>query len=201
MKPNIFLDLDQTVISAEELEDFKPKKHKNKMKKFKYYYMDDYYVIFERPNLQLFLDYLFTNFNVSIWTAAGKDYALFIIKNIILANKKNRQLDYIFFSYHCDISKDYTNNTKDLSMLWKIYKFNKFNKYNTVILDDYDEVYNTQPNNCIIAKPFEFLDENSEKDMFLIDLIPELEKLKLRIQKEDKNLAKDVNKNLKIKLK
>jgi hypothetical protein len=201
MKPNIFLDLDQTVISAEESEDFKPKKHKNKMKKFKYYYMDDYYVIFERPNLQLFLDYLFTNFNVSIWTAAGKDYALFIIKNIILANKKNRKLDYIFFSYHCNISKDYTNNTKDLTMLWKTYKFGKFNKHNTVILDDYDEVYNTQPNNCIIAKPFEFLDEDSEKDMFLIDLIPELEKLKLRIQKEDKNLAKDVNKNLKIKLK
>jgi hypothetical protein len=201
MKPNIFLDLDQTVISAEELEDFNPKKHKNKMKKFKYYYMDNYYVIFERPNLQLFLDYLFTNFNVSIWTAAGKDYALFIIKNIILANKKNRKLDYIFFSYHCDISKEYTNNTKDLTMLWKTYKFDKFNKHNTVILDDYDEVYNTQPNNCIIAKPFEFLNENSEKDMFLIDLIPELEKLKLRIQKANKNLTKDVNKNLKIKLK
>jgi TFIIF-interacting CTD phosphatase-like protein len=200
-KPNIFLDLDQTIISAEDLSEFNPKKHKSRMKKFKYYYMDNDYVIFERPGLQIFLDYLFANFNVSVWTAASKDYALFIIENIVLAKNKNRKIDYIFFSYHCDLSKDYKNHTKDLRLLWKVYKFNKFNKYNTLIIDDYDEVYETQPNNCIIAKPFEFLDKESEKDRFLLDLIYELEFLRHRLNNNDKDLAKTLNKKLKIKLK
>ena len=40
---------------------------------------DGHYKVFERPGLQEFLDYLFANFNVSVWTAASKSYALFII--------------------------------------------------------------------------------------------------------------------------
>ena len=40
---------------------------------------DYYYVVFERPYLQSFLDYIFDKFNVYVWTAASKDYALYII--------------------------------------------------------------------------------------------------------------------------
>jgi TFIIF-interacting CTD phosphatase-like protein len=104
-KLNIILDLDQTIISAESAEEYDKAKNKTKEKKFIFHNMDNYYTIFERPGLQIFLDYLFKNFNVSIWTAASKDYALFIIDNIILQNKKERQLDWVFFSYHCDLSR------------------------------------------------------------------------------------------------
>lgn len=169
-KPNILLDLDQTLISAESVDDFDRKKYKGKMKKFSYSDMEDYYVVFERPNLQPFLDYLFENFNVSVWTAASKDYALFIIHEIILKRKNDRKLDYIFFSYHCDISKKKKNGSKDLSMLWDIYELKGYNKDNTVILDDYNEVHLTQPSNTIIAHPFEFTSSGSENDTFLIDL-------------------------------
>ena len=100
---NVVLDLDQTLISAEDWDSKDFKKHKNKAKKFEFHDMDGYYIVFERPNLQSFLDYLFANFNVSVWTAASKDYALFIIDKIILS-KPGRHLDWIFFSY-CDISK------------------------------------------------------------------------------------------------
>jgi hypothetical protein len=55
--------------------------------------MENYYIIFERPGLQQFLTFLFKNFNVSIWTAASKDYALFIIDKIIIAGNKNRKID------------------------------------------------------------------------------------------------------------
>ena len=96
--PNIILDLDQTIISAEADEDYDFNKNNKKVKLFKYYDMDSYYIIFERPGLQPFLDFLFSNFNVSIWTAASKDYALFIINKIILQNKKKRKIDWIFFS-------------------------------------------------------------------------------------------------------
>ena len=96
-KPFLFLDLDQTIISAEASEDFNFVKHHKKIKKFHYENMEGYYLIFSRPNLQEFLDYIFKNFNVSVWTAASKDYALFIIDKIILKDLPERKLDYIFF--------------------------------------------------------------------------------------------------------
>ena len=117
-KPNFILDLDQTIISAETCENFDKKKYETKSKLFKFHDMDGLYYIFERPNLQNFLNELFNKFNVSVWTAASKDYALFIINKIILKNK-NRKLDWIFFDYHCDISKKLTDNTKSLKILWE----------------------------------------------------------------------------------
>ena len=93
------LDLDQTLISAEPAEEYDFSKNKSKAKQFVFHDMDGYYVVFERPGLQPFLTYLFDNFNVSIWTAASKDYALFIIEKIILAGNKNRKIDFIFFSF------------------------------------------------------------------------------------------------------
>lgn len=185
-KPNIFLDLDQTLISAYEYNEFDRKKHEKKMKKFNYKIMDKDFFIFERPYLQEFLDYLFKRFNVSIWTAASRDYALFIIDNIILS-KPDRKLDLILFYYHCQLSEEYKGHTKDLSMLWDKYEIKRFNKYNTIILDDYDEVYNTQPKNTIVAKPFEFLNKNSSKDKFLLKIIPELES-RLKKYKNKKKL-------------
>jgi TFIIF-interacting CTD phosphatase-like protein len=185
-KPNIILDLDQTLISSEPFESFDKKKHEKKTKLFKYKNMDDYYLVFERPGLQKFLKFLFKNFNVSVWTAATKDYALFIIENMILKNKKNRHLDYIFFSYHCDISKKLTKNSKDLSLLWKRYKLKGYSKNNTIILDDNDEVYDTQPNRTVRAVPFEFTDENSENDDFLKKITPKLKQILHKISKLDK---------------
>jgi len=173
-KLNLFLDLDQTLISAEAEEEYDFNKNKSKSKLFNYHDMDGYYIIFERPGLQEFLDYVFKKYNVSIWTAASKDYALFIIDKIILKNKPERKLDYIFFAYHCELSKKHNNNSKDLSILWSKFGLTKFNNDNTVILDDYDEVYDTQPNNCIRAKPFYFLEDNSNKDTFLKDVLTEL---------------------------
>lgn len=178
MKFNIILDLDQTLISAEADEDYDFKKYKNKAKMFNYKDMDGYYIVFERPYLQTFLDFLFKNFNVSIWTAASKDYALFIIEKIIIANKEERNIDFIFFSYHCDVSKKMKKGTKDLSMLWDVYNLEEYNKNNTFIIDDYDEVFNLQPDNCIFVKPFEFTKEGSENDNFLKELILHLKKIK-----------------------
>lgn len=174
-KKNILLDLDQTLISAEAEEDFDIKKHKDRAKLFRWKDMDGYYIVFERPHLQEFLDYIFSNFNVSIWTAASKDYALFIIQHIILNGRPERNLDFIFFSYHCGLSKKRKNNSKDLSMIWSEFQLDGYTSNNTVILDDYDEVFNSQKGNCIVADPFEFINEGSENDRFLKDLIPSLD--------------------------
>lgn len=187
-KINLLLDLDQTLISGERTKLFnRNSKHNERKKLFTYENMEDYYLIFERPGLQTFLDHIFEKYNVSIWTAASKDYALFIADKII-HRKPNRKLDFIFFSYHCDLSSDHKNGSKDLSMLWDVYKLDGYNKKNTYILDDYDEVHDTQPKNCIIAKEFEFTKKGSEDDTFLLDLIPKLQTLE-----DDQKDARDIN--------
>lgn len=175
------LDLDQTLISAEPTEEYDFSKNKSKAKKFVFHDMDGYYVVFERPGVQPFLTYLFENFNVSVWTAASKDYALFVIDKVVLAGNKNRKIDFIFFSYHCDISEHMKKGTKDLSLLWDTFKLSGYSKENTVILDDYDEVQNTQPGNCIAAVPFEFSRDGSESDDFLDNLLPQVRLLNEKI--------------------
>jgi TFIIF-interacting CTD phosphatase-like protein len=173
----VILDLDQTIISAEAEEEYDFKKYKSKAKLFKYHDMNSYYIVFERPGLQPFLDFLFANFDVSIWTAASKDYALFIIEKIIIAGRKDRHIDWIFFSYHCDISKRLKAGTKDLNILWDEYQLPGYNKDNTIIIDDYHEVHDTQPDNCVVAEPFEFKKKGSEHDDYFKRLKPELQKL------------------------
>jgi TFIIF-interacting CTD phosphatase-like protein len=203
-KLNIFLDLDQTIISAEPLQndeddfiDMNNGDIKKKMKLYKHHNMENTYVIFERPELQPFLDFLFENFNVSIWTAATRSYALFIIDKIIM-NKPERQIQYIFFKEHCDFSRRDNSKTKNLSVLWNRYKIKDFSCDNTFIVDDYDEVYNTQKQNCIRAPPFYFTKENSHQDKFLNILQGYLKKC---LEKEDLNCVKLINDEVYEKLK
>jgi TFIIF-interacting CTD phosphatase-like protein len=180
-KYNILLDLDNTLISAVPLEEF-PTDNKTKLKalKFKYVNMEDYYIIFQRPYLQRFLTFIFKHFNVSVWSAASKDYVLFIIENVILKNHPERKLDYIFFSYHCNWSKSSKKIIKNLEMLWDEFGLSdKFQRNNTFIIDDLSEVTKNQPCNSIQVKEFEFLDNNSEKDKDL-----------KRVGKKLKNLLK-----------
>jgi TFIIF-interacting CTD phosphatase-like protein len=194
-KPNIILDLDQTLISAEEVKGNKSSNYKIKSELFELHDMDGYYDVFSRPYLQEFLDYIFKNFNVSIWTAASKDYALFIIENIILSKKSERKLDYIFFSYHCSLSKKEKKYTKELSMLWDFYYLPGYELNNTVIIDDFiEDVHICQTNNCIIAPPFEFEKEGSENDTFLKDIIPKLYQMKNRMKSGDHDIANSINK-------
>ena len=176
-KKNLILDLDETLINAlSEEEQSMVRDFDERKNLFKYTNMDSYYSVFHRPGLQKFLKYIFKNFNVSIYTAASKDYALFIIEHIILRNKKKRKLDYIFFSYHCDLSKKLKNGIKDLSILWDIYNLEGYNKNNTIIIDDNPDVKKT--GYCIQVPEFNFSDRDSENDDYLSKLRHMLEEYK-----------------------
>lgn len=193
-KPYILLDLDQTIISAEATEEFSVSSNEEKYNKFTYHELDDLYIIFERPHVQEFLDFVFENFNVIVWTAATKGYALFVIDKIILTkDKPNRVLDYIFFSYHCEKSLKMKNGSKDLSMLWEVLKIDGIKRENTFILDDNDEVYDTQPKNCVIAHPFFVTHDDSENDRFLLVMIDKLKEL-LQVYQKDQNICHVVRK-------
>ena len=175
-KKYLMIDLDETLISAIDTDEIDDRYH-DKASKFAYkpYEMDDCYVVFPRPDLDEFLDYIFENFRVSVFTAASKDYALFIIDKIILGDHNHRKLDHIFFSYHCDISKKLKKGIKDLTILWDVFNLPGYNKYNTIIIDDNDGVKKT--GFCIQVKEFNAMDDDSENDKYLLhDLKHRLEK-------------------------
>ena len=179
-KGNVILDLDATCICSEKISDLNLEDTDviNKIKKFKSHDMDNYYIVFERPHLQQFLNFLFRNYNVSIWTAASKSYAIFIVQKIILANKKNRKLQNLLFDYHCDWSFKKGRGTKDLKMLKNLFKLN-FDINNTIIIDDYDEVADTNQEKCFHIKAFNFSDENSFNDKELLKLKDSLSSMDL----------------------
>src|SRR5271170_3030199 len=136
-KKNIILDLDNTLLNSltfKEVKNFS----QSKAKLFDYVDMDKSYRVYLRPYLQKFLDFLFENYNVSIWTAASKSYATFIIDNIILI-KPERKLDLVLFSYHCSYSKKFLKCAKDIMMLWEELKLKGYTRENTTILDDLPE--------------------------------------------------------------
>ncbi len=158
---NVILDLDNTIINA--LDDSDRKKLSGDFSgKFKYRDMIPFFRIYARPHLDKFLDYLFANFNVAIMTAAEKDYALFIIENFILT-KPERKLDFIFFRYQVELSREIYGGVKDLRVIWDLFQVSGFTKQNTIIIDDLDMVYETNPHNTLRIKGFFIVDEDSGK--------------------------------------
>ena len=177
-KLNVILDLDQTIISAEEYKRFNFDKLEDKnYSSMTVHIMDRDYVVFGRPHLQEFLDFLFKNFNVSVWTAATKSYALFIIDKFIFCKPK-RKLDFIFFSYHCDYSVKCKKGLKGLSILWEKFNLVGYNESNTIIIDDNPEVKSIQQCNCYAIKPFYAMRSSSYKDTALMELMDRLSAIK-----------------------
>ena len=179
-KKNVVLDLDETLISGKACDDeIDFDKDKEQLMKFKFHNMDDLYLISERPNVQDFLTELFENYTVSVWTAASKDYALFIIENVLLKNPQNtppRHLKYIFWSDHGSLSKKlYDKKPKKLSLLWDIFRLPGFDPYNTIIVDDYDKVTVCQPDNAIKIAEFDCTRDGHENDTELTSMCATLE--------------------------
>ena len=181
---NIVLDLDNTLIYS--IESNKVKKDDPKFKCISNYSsekMDDDYIVCERPNLQAFLNWLFKNFNVMIWSAASPDYVDFITQNIVNKNPSHR-IEHIFNSNQCDESqKHYNGDTKNLNLLWDHYDFDGYGPYNTLIIDDMGHVCKSQPKNSIRIKKF-IANEKSIKENDIIFL---------KIKTDDKILSLDFN--------
>lgn len=154
-KPNILLDLDGTLI-------YSLRKDKIKQQQFSWFNvkpMSTNSSVIERPHLQSFLDFVFKNFNVSIWTAAQEKYAMWIIKHFILI-KHNRKLHYLLHNEHTKASMKLYNAPKDLRLIYEVLKLPHFNQYNTYIIDDLVQVCQFQKPQCLNVQPFEATDKN-----------------------------------------
>ena len=181
---NVLLDLDNTIIYSIDQNKF-PKK-KNHLHSMKYHKMDDDYYVFERPGLQPFLNWLFKNFNVSVWSAASPEYVDFIVENIIENDK--RKLEYVLNSDNCEESQNVygDKHIKNLKMLWDYYDIDNYDPYNTLIIDDLKMVCKIQPHNSIQIKSFNTRTKDSVKDN-------ELKKIKIILNKVKKHF-KNINK-------
>ncbi len=162
---NIILDLDETLVSAHGVKDFpfEDQDIRKKIMKYNIHNMESYYIIFERPDLQDFLKFLFENFNVSIWSAGSKDYVTYIVDNVILKPDKTRTLDYLMWSYHCKLSTKNFQNKKALQTLWNIYNLEGYNENNTILIDDLKETCDPQSELCINVPEFNILNKNQDK--------------------------------------
>lgn len=181
-KINVILDLDNTLISAideEEAELMGLEVLAARQRNLTWLNMEDEFKIFSRPGLQDFLSWLFANFNVSVWTAASKTYASFIIQNFVIVGKPERKLDYVLFSHHCHESNRSRKFQKSLSMMSDIFPLG-YDITNTYIIDDNKEVFEAQPKMCIRVKPFDVQKSSCEKDTELLKVKQILEMIRIR---------------------
>lgn len=171
---NIVLDLDNTIISSLTKEEYDKRKIDHNLK-FTSICNDLYYTL-PRPYLEDFLNYIFTRFHVSVWTAASKDYAKEIIEKFVLRRKKNRKLRGFLYDIHCKESMNEINpkTMKDLRYLY-ISKNKMFNENNTVIIDDLKEVLNNNKKNSIDSEYFDSSKKTAPNDTFLLKLMNDLE--------------------------
>lgn len=189
-KLNVVLDLDNTLIYSYEL-----KRVKNKdfvLKNFDTHEMDDEYLVCERPGLTDFLDWLFKNFNVMVWSAASPDYVQFIVNKIIKGEDKkdadwiakHRNIQRVFTSDHCDESSEkFDGDLKNLNLLWDKYDLENYGPYNTVIVDDLKHIHDIQPHNTIRIKKF-IANEKHAKDNELEEVKKKLIDMKTKFEKE-----------------
>jgi TFIIF-interacting CTD phosphatase-like protein len=182
---NAVLDLDNTLIYS--IPQNKLPNKKNHLHSMKYHKMEDDYYVFERPGLQPFLNWLFKNFNVSVWSAASPEYVEFIVKNIVENDK--RSLEYVLNSDNCEESQEIygDKHIKNLNMLWDHYDIPGYGPYNTFIIDDLKMVSKIQPNNSVQIKSFNTNNKESIKDK-------ELREVRKTLNKTMKHFKKNANK-------
>jgi len=160
MKNKIVLDLDNTLVCTV---------HKHSMLRsindrqiyfpLQYIDIDEEHISYLRPYLFDFLDSIFQQFDVSVFTAAGTGYA-------------NTVVDKIFSNYHLDAllsNPEYQDclylNGKHKYIDYIGTKINGYERGNTRIIDDSNLVAMSNPDNIIHIKAFDILTFGGELNM------------------------------------
>jgi len=155
----VILDLDNTCICAIEHDELDKVVDPDA---FRYVDLENIYRVYERPGLQPFLDELFATYDVAVWTAAGFDYAKFVLDEFILMDKPERTLVFFMWDQHCEFSSasHTASQPKDLSILFPLYEPNRL-----VLLDD--NRYVLRQENVINSLNFNVLFKKAKGDTFL----------------------------------
>lgn len=164
----VVLDLDNTCICAIE------KDRLNSVANPTFYVnenqfvdLEDLYRIYPRPKLQEFLDILFRDFNVAVWTAADLDYALFVIDNFITMNNPERELQFIMWGEHCEYSSEHSvDEQAKLLTLLSLPLENPLFDINKMVLIDDNELVLRQKQDTIDSNYFDVTKHDAIYDLY-----------------------------------
>ena len=168
-KLNIVLDLDNTCICSVPFTQIHLIKPEYQSRFIIHDYITDKYTpeynyrIFARPFLSTFLKELYKFCNISVWTAAQKDYAEFVVERFFPSEIK---LDFFFTNIETMQAYTLYNRIKPLDFVYKLYP--QFNSRNTILVDDLEDVYISNIYNVIPIKPFKII---SDSGKFNIDTL------------------------------
>lgn len=158
----LILDMDETLLHASE--DCESEYD------FKIVFGNTTYFVKKRPNLDIFLDFAFSNFKVAVWTAGGIDYAS---EALIKCGIRLNSLNFFWTREKCTIKKNLeTGQYYGLKNLNKVKKFG-WSLNDVLIVDDVGETSSKNYGNLIQIKPFYHGDDNE-----LLKLIKYLKKIK-----------------------
>jgi hypothetical protein len=142
---NIILDIDGTLVDARE--NLVPSPHSYlKMKTG-----GDFHV-YLRPRLNAFLDWLFENFHVSLWTAGSEPYARWIAQNVVGLRRRNGALKHVLSARDCQTSLNMYGMLKSLKYFNNIDP--SINLSNAILIDDTLSNCLGQQQNCILVPAF-----------------------------------------------
>jgi hypothetical protein len=178
---NVILDLDETCISAVNYKDL-PSSEETRKDLFEAFSSTKIsfvnknhtfkYQVFERPDLQKFLTWLFRFFNVGVLTYGRDPYAIEIVKNIILKNHPERHLVfYLSYNYEDHKNAYKHSETKELTypgrknLRYLFERIRPFNFYpcNTILMDDQEDIRDVNFHNCISVPKFEVLQRKNDE--------------------------------------
>ena len=149
-KETIILDLDECLIHSSYERLATPHTEEDKPSDFNIFFGGGAYQspveyhVYIRPHLETFLDYVFSSFNVIVWTASKREYSERIC-NMIMKDREYKLL----CREDCSKPKDFRDYhfVKDLSKL-------DIPLSGIIAVDDNKNCYELQPNNLYHIEPF-----------------------------------------------
>lgn len=166
-KALLVLDLDETLVFATD-------KSVGRKEDFKI----DEYLVYNRPFLEEFLDFVFKNFEVVVWTSSSKLYADEICPHIF--NEYLEELKFVYSRKKCTYKTFFeTGKSFNVKPLKKVFKLG-YDKNRVLSIDDDFEKYADSYGNLIKIKAFngEADDKELLKLKYFLDSIKDIEDLR-----------------------
>ena len=169
----IVLDIDRTLVDAVLTRRIK-EEWKEKFEWFVYYE----YIVFLRPKVREFINFLFeNNYTVGIFTAGSNNYATTIVNKLF----KDYKLHFVFSEEECNKSFDMYGKTKPMEYI--IYKYPEFKVEDCLLIDDSITIKKDLGERCYNIKKFvvcfddvDVFNELSERDNGLVKCMEWLQK-------------------------
>lgn len=163
---HIVLDLDNTLIHSVKAKSASPR---SLTRDDLQWFVNGSYVTFIRPWVKMFINYIYENFaKVSVWTAAEAEYATKIVNSIFDPDQK---LHLFLTREFCEASSEATGTSKNLEWLQKNFTSANISNDLMIIVDDLNEVYETQPANCINIIGWYVTEPDAAQDRELLKII------------------------------